>query len=61
MGPALGRLEYTGVEQLEKAVLVGESALGLGQFAKLAVNGLNGVGGVDGGPRVIRVFEIGRE
>jgi len=30
--PALGRLEYTGVEQLEQAVLVGEAALGFGQL-----------------------------
>ena len=58
--PALVCIEYTSVEQLEQAVLVGDAALGFGQPPKLAMHRLPRVGRVNRLAHVIRVLEVGR-
>ena len=49
------------VQQFQEALIVREAAFGLGQFSKLAMHCLDGVGGVNDAPDVVRIFEVGRQ
>ena len=49
------------IEHLEQAVVRGENGLRFRHLAELAVEALDGVGGVNQPPQLLRVLEIGAQ
>lgn len=52
---------FRNVQHLEQAVVRGEHGFGLGHLAQLPVEALNGIGGVDQPPYLLRVLEVGAQ
>jgi len=57
--PLLRDVHHGEIEHLEKAVVGGKDGFRFGHFPKLAVEALDGVGGVDQPPQLLRILEIG--
>jgi len=49
------------IKQLEQAVFIGESALGFGEFSKLAMHRFYGICGVNGLSDIDRVAQVSRQ
>ena len=59
--PFLCDVHHGKIEHLEKTVIGGKDGFRFGHFPKLAVEALDGVGGVNQPPHLLRVLEIGAE
>ena len=59
--PFLRDVHHGEIEHFEKAVVGGKDGFCFGHFPKLAVEALDGVGGVDQPPHLLRILEIGAE
>ena len=60
-GPFFRNIHHGQIQHFQQAVIGGKDRFGLGHLAQLAVEALNGVGGVDQPPNLLRVLEIGAQ
>lgn len=54
--PFLGNIHHSQVQHFQQTVIGGENRLGPGHLAKLAVEALNGVGGIDQPPDFLGIL-----
>ena len=60
-GPFFGNVHHGQIQHFQQAVIGWEYRFCLGDLAKLAVESLNGVGGIDQPPYFLGILEIGAE
>ena len=59
--PFSGNVHHGQIQHFQQAVIRGENGLGLGHLPQLAVEALNGVGGINQPPYLLGIFEIGTQ
>ena len=57
--PLFRNVNHGQIQHFQQAVVRGEHRFGLGHLTKLAVEALNGIGGVDEPPHLLRILEVG--
>ena len=60
-GPFFGNVHHSQIQHFQQAVICGKDGFGFGHLAQLAIEALNGVGGVDQPAHLLGVLEIGAE
>ena len=60
-GPLLRDVHHGQIQHFQQAVVGGEHGFGFGHLAQLAVEALDGIGGVNQPPHLLRVLEIGAQ
>ena len=60
-GPLFRNIYHSQIQHFQQTVIGGKDGFGLGHLAQLAVETLNGVGGVDQSAHLLGVLEIGAE
>ena len=60
-GPFFRNVHHGQIQHFQQAVISGKHQFGLGHLAELAVETLNGVGGVDQPAYLLGVLEVGAE
>ena len=60
-GPLFGNIHHGQIQHFQQAVIGGEYGFGLGHLAQLAVEALNGIGGIDQPPDLLGVLEVGAQ
>lgn len=58
-GPLFRDIYHSQIQHFQQAVIGGENRFGLGHLAQLAVEPLNGVGGIDQPLDLLGILEIG--
>ena len=60
-GPLSGNIHHGQIQHFQQAVISREYGFGLGHLAQLAVEALNGIGGIDQPPDLLGVLEVGAQ
>ena len=60
-GPLFLDIHHDQIQHFQQAVAGGENRFGLSHLAQLAVETLNGIGGIDQPPNFLRVLETGAQ
>ena len=60
-GPLFRNIYHSQIQHFQQTVIGGKDGFGLGHLAQLAVETLNGVGGVDQAPYLLGILEVGTE
>ena len=60
-GPLFGNIHHGQIQLFQQAVIGGEYGFGLGHLAQLAVEALNGIGGINQPPDLLGILEVGAQ